>query len=269
EVRVDDHPGRIQNAAQRRPPCRGKLLVERCREVTGIAARPDRLARPVDHRPGRGDRQRIVGSTRELVHRRKVSQLHGEGVRQRNQRIAESVASLLEMKRGVVVIGVLLLLAAGAAVARMLEYRDAAKPGVHVLGIDVGGKSRAQIEQRLNAWARRPVTIRAAGRSYHVRRGWLVSLDAKATANRALDAGPWRSVVLSKHIDVAPVISTASDASNVLQEIAKSGRPAVDATLAVHGTQIETTPARDGIRLDRPALLRRLAGNVAVVNAPY
>jgi vancomycin resistance protein YoaR len=175
----------------------------------------------------------------------------------------------MEMKRGVVVIGALLLVAAGVAVARTLQYQDAAKPGVHVLGIDVGGKNRAQIVQRLNAWARRPVTIRAAGRSYHVRRGWLVSLESAATAKRALAAGPWRSVVLSKHVDVAPVISISSDASNVLQEIAKSGRPAVSATLAVHGTQIVTTPARDGIRLDRAELLRRLGRNAAVVNAPY
>jgi vancomycin resistance protein YoaR len=173
------------------------------------------------------------------------------------------------MKRGVVVIGVLLLVAAGVAVARTLQYQGAAKPGVHVLGIDVGGKSRAQIEQRLHAWARRPVTIRAAGRSYHVRRGWLVSLNSAATARRALAAGPWRSVVLSKHVDVAPVISASSDASNVLQEIAKSGRPPVSASLAVHGTQITTTRARDGFRLDRAELLRRLGRNTAVVNAPY
>jgi vancomycin resistance protein YoaR len=173
------------------------------------------------------------------------------------------------MKRGVVLIVVLLLVVAGIAVARTLQYQGAAKPGVQVLGIDVGGKSRAQIERRLHAWARRPVTIRAAGRSYHVRRGWLVSIDAAATATRALAAGSWRSLVLSKHVDVVPVVSPASDASNVLQEIAKSSKPAVSATLAVHGTQIVTTPARDGIRLDRTALLHRLERNTATVNAPY
>jgi vancomycin resistance protein YoaR len=173
------------------------------------------------------------------------------------------------MKRGVVLIAVLVLVLAGAVAARTLQYQSAAKPGVHVLGIDVGGKSRAQIEQRLNAWARRPVTIRAAGRSYHVRRGWLVSINASATAKRALAAGPWRSLILSKHVDVAPIVSTASDASNVLQEIAKSGKPAVSATLTVHGTQIVTTPARDGLRLNRAELLRRLERNAAVVNAPY
>jgi vancomycin resistance protein YoaR len=173
------------------------------------------------------------------------------------------------MKRGVVLIVVLLLVVVGAAVARSLQYRGAAKPGVQVLGIDVGGKSRAQIERRLNAWSQRPVTIRAAGRSYHVRRGWLVSINAAATAKRALDAGSWPSLVLSRRVDVPPVVSTASDASNVLQEIAKSSRPAVSATLAVHGTQIVTTQARNGLRLDRVALLHRLARNTTVVNAPY
>ncbi|MFL5928946.1 MAG: hypothetical protein ACJ77E_18610, partial [Gaiellaceae bacterium] len=70
------------------------------------------------------------------------------------------------MKRVFVLIGLLLLAAVGAAVARGLQFRDAAKPGVHVLAIDVGGKSREQIVRDLRAWSRREVTIRAGERSY-------------------------------------------------------------------------------------------------------
>ena len=66
------------------------------------------------------------------------------------------------MKRPALLLLVLLVLAAAAvAVARVVAYRGEAKPGVSVLGIDVGGKSRSQIESRLSKWAREPVTIRA------------------------------------------------------------------------------------------------------------
>lgn len=173
------------------------------------------------------------------------------------------------MQRGVVLIVVLVLVAAGAGVARALQFHGAAKPGVHVLGIDVGGKSRAQIERQLRGWSKRSVTIRASGRSYHVRRGWLVAIDTHATATRALDAGSWGSLVLAQHVDVDPILSTAGDARNVLQEIARTSREPISATVTVHGTDVATTPAQTGLELDRAALLQRLSQNTTVVNAPY
>src|SRR5436309_9165893 len=110
------------------------------------------------------------------------------------------------MKRALVLLAVVLVAAIGAAVARGLQFRGAAKPGVHVLGVDVGGQSREQIVRDLRAWSRRPVTIRAGGRSYHVERGWLVSVDAAATADRALAAGSELSLVVPSRVDVAPVV---------------------------------------------------------------
>ena len=157
----------------------------------------------------------------------------------------------------------------GAVGARSLQFRGVAKPGVHVLGIDVAGESRARIEGRLRAWSNRPVTIRTAGRSYHVRRGWLVAIDARATATRALAAGSLASLLLSQRMDVAPVVAPAGDASNVLHEIARSSRAPVPATIALHGTAVVTTPARSGIALDRSELLRRLAQDRPTVVAPY
>jgi vancomycin resistance protein YoaR len=182
---------------------------------------------------------------------------------------AERVASLLTMKRGAVVISIVLAAAVAAAVVRVLQFHGAARPGVHVLGIDVGGKDKAQIEQRLLAWSTRPVTIRAAGRSYHVRRGWLVSIDRRATAARALAAGSWSSLLLSHRDDVAPVVARTGYATDVLQQIARSNRAPVSATVSVHGTTVTTTPARTGLRLDRAALLRRLELDRAVIAAPY
>src|SRR5439155_12521331 len=174
----------------------------------------------------------------------------------------------LWMKRGVVLIAVLLVAAGAGAGARTLQFHGAAKPGVHVLGVDVGGESRAQTERHLRAWANRPVTIRAAGRSYHVRRGWLIALDASATAQRALDAGSWDALLLPQRVDVAPVVAPAGDARNVLQEIARSNRAPVSATVSVHGTTLTTSPSKAGLELNRAALLRRLSQNTAVVVAP-
>src|SRR5438132_655374 len=122
------------------------------------------------------------------------------------------------MKRAVVLLTVLLIAAFVAAVARGLQFRGAAKPGVHILGVDVGG------------WSRRPVTIRAAGRSYHVQRGWLVSIDAEATTARVLAAGSELALVVPSRVDVAPVIRRAGEAENVLAELARAGRDPVPAS---------------------------------------
>jgi len=78
------------------------------------------------------------------------------------------------MKRAAILLTVLLVAAIGAAVARGLQFMGSAKPGVHVLGIDVGGHSRVQIERQLRGWGKQQVTIRTGGRSYRVPRGWLV-----------------------------------------------------------------------------------------------
>ena len=100
------------------------------------------------------------------------------------------------MNRVAIALVVLFALAVGVAGARAIEYDGDAKPGVTVLGADVGGKSRRQIEAAIRAWSARPVTIHAGGRSFHVPRGWLVSIDARATASRALAAGSPLSLVV-------------------------------------------------------------------------
>ena len=173
------------------------------------------------------------------------------------------------MKRGVVLVSIVVAALVGAVVVRAVQFHGAGKPGVHVLGIDVGGDSRGRIEQRLRAWSNRPVTIRAAGRAYHVRRGWLVAIDRRATATRALAAGSLGSLLVPRRVDVAPVVAPTRDATNVLQQIARSNRAPVPATVSVHGTTVTTTPARLGLRLDRAALLRRLELDRSVLAAPY
>jgi vancomycin resistance protein YoaR len=167
-----------------------------------------------------------------------------------------------------VVVFIVVFAAASVTAVRAVQFHGAAKPGVHLLGADVGGKSRAQIESQLRSWSARAVTIRAGGHAYHVPRGWLVAIDVRATATRALAAGTPVSLLVGKRVDVAPVVSPAGESANVLDALAKSEREPVSATLALHGTDVVTTPASVGLRLNRRALLRLLAQGSSVVDAP-
>ena len=174
------------------------------------------------------------------------------------------------VKRAVLVpLAVVLLVASAAAVARGLQFRGAAKPGVHVLGVDVGGKSRAQIVSQVRSWSARAVTIRSGGHAYHVPRGWLVAINAPATASRALAAGSPVSLVVAERVDVAPIAAPSGGSADILQVLARANRQPLSATVTLHGTDVVTTPASDGLELDRAALLRRLAQNTAVVDAPF
>ena len=162
-----------------------------------------------------------------------------------------------------------LALLAGAAGFRIAQFHGEARPGVRVLGMDVGGESGARIAQAIRAWSARPVTVRAGGHAYHVRRGWLVAVDPRATAARALAAGGWASLAVARRVDVAPASGRAGDAGNVLREIARAGRTPVSASVRMEGTHVVTTPARAGRRLDREALLRLLVRRETVVEAPF
>jgi hypothetical protein len=173
------------------------------------------------------------------------------------------------VKRLSILLAVLLVAATGAAVARGLEFRGAAKPGVHVLGADVGGESGAQIGRELRRWSVKAVTIRADGHSYHVPRGWLVSIDVDRTVARTLAAGSELSLVVPSRVDVAPVVGRAGHANNVLDALAKAGQDPVSASVAVDGTNVVVRQAREGRRLDDNELVRRLSRKVSVVDAPF
>jgi vancomycin resistance protein YoaR len=175
----------------------------------------------------------------------------------------------VNVKRLLVLLAVLVVAAGAAAVARAVQYSGSAKPGVRVLGRDVGGESRAQVEQFLRSWSADPVTVRAGGHSYHVPRGWLVAIDAHATASRVLAAGSTISLFTSDRVDVQPVLAPAGNSGNVLAQIARAGRAAVSASVTVHGTDVSVSPARDGAKLDRGALLRRFETGVRTVDAPF
>ena len=173
------------------------------------------------------------------------------------------------MHRRWIFAGVVVAAAIVAAAVRTLQFHGDAKPGVHVLGIDVGGQSRAEIVSAIGRWSTQRVTIHAGGHRYHVPRGWLVAVDAQTTASRALVAGSLSTLVVERRTVVAPAVKRARVAGNVLSEIARAGRPALAATVRVDGWRAVTTPARTGRRLDRTALLQRLIKHDLVVEAPF
>jgi vancomycin resistance protein YoaR len=173
------------------------------------------------------------------------------------------------VNRRLILVGIVVAAAIVAAGARLLQFHGDAKPGVHVLGIDVGGQSRSQIAASIGRWSAQRVTIHGGGRTYHVPRGWLVSVDAKATATRVLAAGSLSSLIAARRTDVEPVVGRAAVAGNVLSEIARAGRPPVSATVRVDGWQAVMTPSRAGLRLDRKTLLQLLTERDLIVDAPF
>ena len=80
EVRMHEHAGRVENAAERRPARSGERLVEPRRQVAGLRTRPDLLARALEHLPRGRDRERIARAAHELVDGRKIPQSHGKRV---------------------------------------------------------------------------------------------------------------------------------------------------------------------------------------------
>jgi len=138
-----------------------------------------------------------------------------------------------------------------------------------VLGVDVGGDSREQIEQKLRGWSKQQVTIRTGRRSYRVPRGWLVSINTTATAARALTAGSEIALVVPSRVDIVPVVGRATHAGNVLAALARAGRAPVSANVTLQGTTVVVTPAQEGLQLDNASLLRRLSRDTIVVDAPF
>jgi len=173
------------------------------------------------------------------------------------------------MRRLAAVCGVVVAAAGAALGVRALQYGGAAKPGVHVVGHDVGGESRAQIEALVRRWSSEQVTVRVGARSFHVPRDWVVTVDAAQTASRALAAGSVSSLVVPRHVDVPPVLAGASNARNILAAIARAGRAPVSARVALQGTTVVVTPARTGRAVDRRALLARFAAGERTIEAPF
>ena len=73
---MDDHARCVQDAPQPWRARGGQLVAQPCREVAGLGARTDLLARTVEQRPCCVDGERVVDTARQLVHGREIAQLH-------------------------------------------------------------------------------------------------------------------------------------------------------------------------------------------------
>jgi hypothetical protein len=124
-----------------------------------------------------------------------------------------------------------------------------------VSGLPVGGLTVAQAAARVEgAFAERltsPLEVRVAGHHLHLtRRGGGLALDARATAQRALEADG----------DVAPVVRYDADRlEEFLDRLERRGtREPRDARLRYSVTRLKISRARDGLRFARETARERI-----------
>jgi vancomycin resistance protein YoaR len=166
------------------------------------------------------------------------------------------------------VLGLLVLIAGAAVFARALTLRESVLPGVSVAGVDVGGLSRADaqaaLQTQLAARLAEPVRIQVGGESLTVRPDRLWALDARATEQRAFQAG--RDSALSRFRALAAPFGSEHQVEPVLElrqaEIVRletalrelTSRP-VGAALEMKGTEVVVRPSTLGTTVQVEPLL--------------
>ena len=78
---MDQDPGGVEDAAERRPARRGELLGQPLTEVARLAAGANLLAGALEQRPRRRHGERIVHAPHELVHRGEIAKPHADECR--------------------------------------------------------------------------------------------------------------------------------------------------------------------------------------------
>ena len=177
--------------------------------------------------------------------------------------------------------GVLLLfLVASVALAAglYLALGNRILPGVHTLGVDLGGQSVERATAALQSeWQRREITLVAEGNvvatSDPASLGLL--LDADATARTAYRQGrslrslpdAARSALSENGFQPIWYFDPNAAAAGLEQIAPQVETPAVDAGVRFVGGEIETTPPAAGRTLDTPATVEWLQANAAYVAA--
>jgi vancomycin resistance protein YoaR len=178
------------------------------------------------------------------------------------------------------------LVVVSVAGARAYAYQGEALPWVRVAGVDVGGRSQAQIEDALrHAFAPRlaqKIQLHAAGRTVEVAPGALLRLDAAATAQRALAARKGsmftRGLALVSPVpmrdELRPVLHGRPRGTKALiAKLQSFATPPRSAQLVVAGTDVSVKGSARGTRVDGPALLLALRHAVesggSTLTVPY
>ena len=166
--------------------------------------------------------------------------------------------------------GIALALVVGVAAllsANLLLQRGEVVDGVHVSGVQLGGRSfaaaRKLINRTVSAQLQRPVSLVVDGRHSEISPWKLgVRVDAAATARRALSAGRVRGgllLSLGYSREIAPVLRLPAtfNAPGTLRAVT---RAAVDARLVYRrdGTA-RVVPGKPGVGFDRAGALRAIS----------
>ena len=171
EIRVHEHAGRVEDAAQRRPACCRERFAEPGAQVARLRPGPDLLPRALEHLPRGRDRERVVAPAHELVHRRKVSQPHGHECN------PASAATLQIMRR----VGLITGAALACVAVRPSPRWPRATPTTGT------GRCRASSSARRSC--RRRSTVVVGGKAYEVKPAEVLRLDGTATEQARWDAG--------------------------------------------------------------------------------
>ncbi len=200
-------------------------------------------------------------------------------------RLARPIRGLSRAGTVAAVLGLLVLVVGAAVFARALTLRESVLPGVSVAGVDVGGLSRADaqaaLQTQLASRLAEPIRIQVGEQSLTVRPDRLWALDARATEERAFQAG--RDSLASRlgalaapfaaEHEVAPVLELRpgeiASLETALREL--TSRP-VGAGLQMKGAEVVVQPGTPGTTVAVEPLLESvraaaLAGTGEIVAA--
>jgi LysM repeat protein len=165
----------------------------------------------------------------------------------------------------------LLLLAAMTMIILALLYgSDLILPGVQALGVELGGKRKAEAVALLQQnWQARTIVLDAGNTTWPVTPPMLgITLDAEATAQIAYQQGrslaTLKDVLKAKgHVNISPVwrLDPTIAEANLRALAPQFDVPPVDAGLQVVNGRIEATPATSGRALDVVAMVAWLEQN--------
>ena len=181
----------------------------------------------------------------------------------------------------IVVVAVVAVLVAGVAGVRAYDASrdDVIAKGVTVAGVDVGGlrpaEARARLERELAEPARRPIRVRAAGRTFRLSAERArVHVDVEGMVQEALRRSREGSIVtrtvrhltggrLDADVELAIVWSQRAVDRLVRRVARATNRPAKDATLSFSARGISKVPHQDGLAVQTKELAADINAELA------
>ena len=166
------------------------------------------------------------------------------------------------LRNAVLAITALAVIAPAAQAQGVPADKGTVLPGVTVAGIDLGGLTLAEAEQRINTdlgpHAQRPMVVRVAGRRFELKAADAkVTLDALTTAKRAIRV---------KEAGAVPLKLTWSAAALqgfVAGIVADVNRPGRDATMKIGLKKVTVKRSRAGAAVPQKEIVEKLGERIA------